>query len=160
MEEVQANHRVMTKALLYAMQFPTSDLIGAITADDLFPLFHTPPTTLFTEIALQQLSEYQLIGFFESRNRAQNEICKPSKLMESLCSAFEQHTGQKPVVLSLDTVEDKFILKLDAWETNKFVYVSQNDKLPELPSESITLVDFDMHFEDATLDWRNPDIGV
>ena len=44
--------RVAKKSLLYAMQHPTADVIGVFTEDDFFPLFHTAPSALYTEIAL------------------------------------------------------------------------------------------------------------
>jgi hypothetical protein len=65
----------------------------------------------------------------------------------------------KPLVLSLDLIDEQFVLKFDRWEVNKFVYVADFTDMVDLPNERINLVDFDMHFEDCNLDWRNTHVS-
>lgn len=147
--------RIAKKAMLYAMQYPTADVIGVFTDEDFFPLFHTPPSALYTEIALQMLHDQNIIGFFEAVNRSSNLPGKPSKIMESLCTSFTENMKRKAMVLSLEKQNDEFIFKLDRWDTNKFTNINEFPVPEDLPRDRIRLVDFDMHFEDCTLDWRN-----
>mmetsp|Transcript_4421 Transcript_4421/g.6666 ORF Transcript_4421/g.6666 Transcript_4421/m.6666 type:complete len:173 (+) Transcript_4421:1323-1841(+) len=159
------------KAVAHSAKYPSNDVVGALAGDhsslETFPMFHTRVTAPTTEVALEMLSQYNLVGFYESRIRSSEAPLEPSKLMLSLCEALKSKGVAKPLVMCIETDwETSRPLVVYSLDERGKAFVKMNTEVPsnvlaevkDFLMEDPCIVDFDDHFDNVQLDWRNTHI--
>jgi hypothetical protein len=118
-------------------------------------------TTVATEVALTLLKNEKIIGFYESRIRPSGQVLEPSRLISTLANALKARTTSTVIVLCLDCDLDKtspaVLFELSGSNLVKRAELNRDDLregLEEVNKNTI-IFDFDDHFEDASVDWRN-----
>ena len=163
-----ASERPLRTALLHASKHPCSGVLGALfgttAVEGAVPFFHTAPTTPLLEVALDMFSEsYPLAGFYEARIMGEKEALEPSPLLNSLCVAAKDKL-KKPVFAlcitnnwSAAEVVAVYRVQANATRLQKVTGLSQ---VPlEFLKNSPEICDFEDHFQNPQLDWRNPHLS-
>ncbi|OMJ71541.1 hypothetical protein SteCoe_30213 [Stentor coeruleus] len=157
--------KTLHKAVLHCANHSGQDVIGAISATDCFPLFHSHVTTPIAEAALNLLRDENIIGFYESRIKVNKSGLEPSRLILNLASALRARG-----------VGQVFVLVIDSdWDNNSPLWLytltpTSYSKIHEYPQTVIASVrdlvqdkkdifDFDDHFANINADWKNSHIS-
>ena len=151
----------LKKATLHCARHPGYDVIGALSSEDAFPMFHSRVTTAITETTLNLLKHQHLIGFYESRILPANAVMEPSKLILTLANALKAKGVGQVLILCIDS----------DWQHLSTLYLytlTQNSftKIYEYPSNIINelkdyvlqnqqIYDFDDHYSNISIDWKN-----
>ena len=153
--------KALKKILLHSAKYSSQDVIGVITQNDAFPLFHSRVTTVATEVALTLLKNEKICGFYESRIRPSGQVLEPSRLISALANALKARTSSPVVVLCVDCDLEKaspaVLFELSGSNLVKRAELSREDLRDafEEVNKNTIIFDFDDHFADANVDWRN-----
>ncbi|CAG9316311.1 unnamed protein product [Blepharisma stoltei] len=160
----------LKKSAIHCARHPGRDVYGALVGDskvnDAIPLFHTRPTTAATEVALLMLSQFNIIGFYESRIRGANEELEPSRYITQLCQALKNKGAASVFVLCIESDWNESnimaLFRLDNKGTNftKQTFDASFNKmsLTDFLIGHENIVDIDDHLANPRLDWRNQNI--
>lgn len=171
MDEHFISTLALKKAIIHCAKYSGKDVYGVLVGEsqvsDAIPLFHTRPTAPITEAALMLLSQYNIVGFYESRIRSPDTALSPSPYITSLCNALKLKGAPSIYALCIENdweAESPFALwRLDNKGSNftKQQYGVSVSSLRSIQDYLIgreNIVDFDDHFSNPNLDWRNLDI--
>lgn len=161
---VELNLVSLKKITAHCARHPGQDVVGALSLNDAFPLFHTRVTTAATEIALTLLKNEKICGFYESRIRPAGQIMEPSRLILTLAQALKSRNGGQVIIVCVENDWEKesqiqvFTLGSSSASRSGEVGSSKISELRDFICTNPEIFDFDDHFTSIEADWRNPQI--
>ena len=151
----------LKKAVLHCAKYSGFDVIGALSATDSYPMFHTRITTAITEVTLGLLKDENILGFYESRLRPPDTNLEPSKLIISLSQSLRLHGVSQVFILCIDSDwTNPSPLHLYALTSTSYTKIYEFPaltirELQEFVNKNEVIHDFDEHFANGVSDWKN-----
>lgn len=151
----------LKKSVLHCASHSGSDVVGALTPNDSFPMFHSRVTTPIVEVVLNILKDENIIGFYESRIRSSDSPLEPSKLVLLLSQALKSRGIGQVFILCIDNYWQKESpLHLFTLTTNSYTKIYEYPgpvvtELKDFVLNDLGINDFDDHFGNIKADWKN-----
>eukprot|EP01017_Pseudomicrothorax_dubius_P000541 TRINITY_DN0_c2073_g1_i2.p1 TRINITY_DN0_c2073_g1~~TRINITY_DN0_c2073_g1_i2.p1 ORF type:complete len:188 (+),score=47.58 TRINITY_DN0_c2073_g1_i2:50-613(+) len=186
--KVSVEERVYKKAAAHVLRYTTEDVIGVlvgrrgpgtVTLVDAYPLAHGPVMAPLLEIAFELIDANKpegttIVGLYEAvvkTNRSPTLTPSGVKVLEVIAD----RAGADAIALLIDqnTANDEEVITFHARQLSQ-----KEHRLSEVPESGLSpafamsslekvirerqyrsIVDFDAHFEDVSLDFRNPTLS-
>jgi hypothetical protein len=155
----------LKKVVMHCARHSGQDVIGALSLNDAFPMFHTRVTTGATEVCLTLLKNEKICGFYESRIRPAGQVMEPSRLALNLAQALKTKNGGQVLIVCVENDwERENQIQIFTLSGNSAVRSGEVDKVKinevrEFVSSNVEVFDFDDHFANIEADWKNPQIN-